>query len=65
MADFVVLSADLTRVAPNTIKDIHVEKAVIGGCAARTALGHRPTSTPNCNAVCGHSVVIRVLEIAC
>jgi len=31
LADFVVLSADLTRVAPNMIKDIHVEKTVIGG----------------------------------
>ena len=33
LADFVILSADPTRVAPATIKDIHVEKTVIGGKA--------------------------------
>jgi predicted amidohydrolase YtcJ len=31
LADFVVLSVDPTRVTSNTIKDIKVEKTVIGG----------------------------------
>jgi predicted amidohydrolase YtcJ len=31
LADLVVLSADPTRLAPEEIKDIHVEKTIIGG----------------------------------
>jgi len=31
LADFVVLSDDPTRVSPDTIKDIKVEKTFVGG----------------------------------
>jgi predicted amidohydrolase YtcJ len=34
VADFVVLSDDPTRVKPQTIKDIAVEKTVVGGSVA-------------------------------
>lgn len=33
LADFVVLAADPTRVKPETIKDIAIEKTYIGGRA--------------------------------
>ena len=64
MADFVVLSADLTRVAPNAIKDIHVEKTVIGGRAARANPGLSSDKHSQIQRGCGHSVVICVLEMA-
>ena len=46
LADFVVIDRDLTRVAPETIRDVRVTMTVVGGRVVYERAGAAPATAP-------------------